>query len=131
MKALIDLGEPDASLESTGDNNPDGTIPLLLLAYIHPHSNATRLQIWDKIALLLSRGADVKARNSRGETCLHLALAKPGSWDLSDTKVTLILIISAEADVCADDNRGETVTDVAIRLGTSGMLDRGSSLLRY
>lgn len=30
MKALIDLGKPFISLETTGDNNPEETIPLLL-----------------------------------------------------------------------------------------------------
>ena len=128
MKALLDLGEPFISLESTGDNNPTGTIPLLLLAYLHDRDLGTSLQIPDKIALLLSRGANPKAINAEGETCLHLVLRhdphemfcwckdSSSTWDhVCKTKDILILMISAGADVCAIDEQGRSVSDVAIR----------------
>lgn len=129
MKALIDLGEPFISLECTGDNNPNGTIPLLLLAYTHSRGSAELFQTAGKVALLLSRGANVRAKNSQGETCLHLVLSphehsEPRCWcdddeayvwrHLCRTKDIVILMISAGADVCAIDEYGLSVTDIAI-----------------
>ena len=85
----------------------------------------------DKVGLLLTRGANVKARNDLGETCLHLVLFKPFHHDrdfLCDneshlrrhqyrTKDIVILMITAGADVCAVDEYGQSVSDVAIRSG--------------
>lgn len=129
MKALIDLGERFVSLESTGDNNPK--IPLLVLAYHHSKNYGNNCQISDKIALLLSRGANAKARNPRGETCLHLVFSNHGHhgdfcfcndesrlWPhLSQTTDIVILMISAGADVCAVDEQGRSVSDAAIQSG--------------
>ena len=137
MKALIDLGERFISLESTGDKSPEGTIPLLLLAYHHSQNWGESYQISDKIALILSRGADVKAKNSRGETCLHLAFLK-GCWynrerkvwqHLSDTtKDVVILMISAGAGVCAIDEQGRSVSDAA---ADSGQQSIWTEALKY
>ena len=125
MKALIDLGERFISLESTGDKRTDGTIPLLLLVYNHSQNWVGNYQISDKIALILSRGANVKAKNSRGETCLHLVFLgccwcnrEAKTWQhLSDTKDIFILMISAGADVCAIDEQGRSVSDAAAQSG--------------
>ena len=131
VKALVDLGEPLISLESTGDNDPRKRRPLLLLAEFHGYDSATHYQIPGKIALLLSRGAKVNARDSQGKTCLHLVLLYYNHrvdrcWsDDGDrlwrhqrrTKDIAILMITAGADVCAVDGRGESVSDVAIRSG--------------
>ena len=131
MKALIDLGEPFTSLESTGDNNPHGTIPLLLLVSVHSWIDSANCQTGDKIALILSRGANAKARDSQGETCLHLVFSKHhhhserGCWCeneagqhyFSETKDIVIMMISAGADVCAIDEQGKSVSDAAINSG--------------
>ena len=85
----------------------------------------------DKVGLLLTRGANVKARSSRGETCLHLVFEEhypSGAFCWCDnrsqlwrhrcrTKDIVILMITAGADVCAVDEEGESVSDVAIRSG--------------
>lgn len=75
MKALLDLGQPFISLECHSDNSDNSAIegtPLLLLAQIHSTKLYSNLQISDKIALLLSQGANVKATNALGKSCLHL-----------------------------------------------------------
>ena len=85
----------------------------------------------DKVGLLLTRGANVKARNSRGDTCLHLVFLEHHHWDdgcwcdygarlrrhQCRTKDIVILMITAGADLCAVDGEGESVSDVAIRSG--------------
>ncbi|KAL9065483.1 MAG: hypothetical protein Q9161_008188 [Pseudevernia consocians] len=72
VKALLDLGGRFISVDFTGDQFPNDTMPLQLLAYGHFMGQFLNSQI-DKIALLLSRGADVKARGFRGRTCLQLS----------------------------------------------------------
>ena len=131
LKSLMNLGEPFISLETTGDHNPAETTPLLLLAYYHTSPFIESVQIPDKIALLLNRGANVNSRNSRGETCLHLVcsgnshhehhclcawLASPCRFQryLPETRDILIMMISAGADVCAMDEEDRSVSDVAI-----------------
>ena len=99
----------------------------------------------DKVGLLLTRGANVKARSFHGDTCLHLVFL--GHHHLGHhhyvnsrrydyrvhgcqcdygarlrrhqcrTKDIVILMITAGADVCAVDGEGESVSDVAIRSG--------------
>lgn len=85
----------------------------------------------DKVALLLTRGANVKARNSQGQSCLHLILEEhdhlyPRCWcdDGSKwwrhqcrTKDIVILMLTAGADVCAVDEHGWSVSDVAMDSG--------------
>ena len=85
----------------------------------------------DKVGLLLTRGANVKVRTSRGKTCLHLVLSKHahhdrGCWCDNEsylrrhqyrTKDIVILMITAGADVCAVDEYGQSVSDVAMRSG--------------
>lgn len=126
VKALLDLGEPFISLESTGDDMPyESTTPLLLLAGFHAWYYYLSPLTPAKIAFLLRRGANAKARNPGGETCLHRVLrhnhrAKDCWCEISSrtwrylyqTKDILILMISAGADVCAIDKQGRSVSDV-------------------
>ena len=107
------------------------TIPLQLLAHCHARFLAGKCQIPDKIALLLSRGANVEARNHRGETSLHVVFwnhfARVGryspksevltEWHLSESIDIIILMCSAGADVCAIDDQGRSVSDAAIDSG--------------
>lgn len=130
MKSLLDLGEPFISLESTDGDSPEAMIPLLLLANIHTQVGGLRNRAPEKIALLLSRGANAKARNPIGETCLHAVLEHQHYYNerycrycwcnnrgtllyLHNTKDILILMISAGADVCAIDEQGRSVSDIA------------------
>ena len=121
MKALVDLGPPFISLESTGDNDPTENNPLLLLAHLHTGNYAYSYQVSWEIALLLSRGANVNARNSRRQTCLHMVFSgRPHIRDSSylrkyllQKKDILILYICAGADVYAVDEHGDSVSDVA------------------
>ena len=85
----------------------------------------------DKVGLLLDRGANVKAKNSHGETCLHLVFSKHCDWvgrcwcdnasrlwrHQCRTKDIVILLITAGADVCAVDGKGKSVSDAAIHSG--------------
>lgn len=120
MKALIDLGEPMISLESTGDDNPLSKIPLMLVAWYHgqvPHVFQKPMR--EKIALLLERGASVESRNSRGDTCLSLVIGYNKDDYYSKVMArnslmdVLVLMISAKADVCAINFHGESVSDIA------------------
>ena len=131
MKALLDLGEPSISLECSCCSIPRVQTPLLLLAYTQSMKYSFNCQAFDKIALLLSRGANVKATNPLGETCLHLVLKNPCPGDdhfwcrdevrarrqLSRIKDIAILMISAGADVCAIDEGGRSVSDIANHSG--------------
>ena len=104
------------------------TIPLHLLAHCDAMDYGTNCQITDKIALLLSRGANVDARNHRGETSLHVAFSnyspheEPGLWlrriqrHPSRSMDILILMCSAGADLCAIDNQGRSVSDAAFEV---------------
>ena len=130
VKALVDLGEPFISLEATVTNDRQGRTPLLLLADDHAEQWGGSYQIPGKIALLLSRGVKVNARDSSGGSCLHL-VSRHIHWEsrcpcgdeirwwrhLSMTKDILIMMISAGADVCAIDEDGESVSDVALCSG--------------
>ena len=86
----------------------------------------------DKIALLLSRGANVGARNHRGETSLHVLFLYHSTRDegsrwyddeartqlyLSETIDILVLMCTAGADVCAIDDQGRSVSDAAFDSG--------------
>ena len=134
LKALIDLGKPFISLESFDDSNPYESVPLLLLVRLHSEYWDANLQMLDKTELLLTRGANVKARNSRGQTCLHLAFLGHIHSSLCWCKIEfrlwvhryrttdlVILLITAGADVCAVDGEGESVSDVAIRSGQQAL----------
>lgn len=85
----------------------------------------------------------MKARDSRGRTCLHLVLSAHDHLErrcwfddggarlwrhLCKTKDTVILMISAGADVCAIDEEGYSVSDVAIN---SGQLALWTETLKY
>ena len=138
MKALLDLGQPFISLEchsDNSDNSPIEGIPLLLLAQIHSTKLSRNPQISDKIALLLSRGANVKATNALGKSCLHLTWLhhrhdKDSCWSRDGEKVRrhlcrtidiAILMISAGADVCAIDEEGWSVSDIAKQSGQQAL----------
>ena len=115
------------------DEDSEETIPLQKLAYHYIMPWKLNIYIFDKMALLLSRGADVKARNSRGETCLHRVLLRYDSVDdifchRSRTRDIMVLLITAGADVCAIDQKGYSVSDLAIR---SGHLDIWTEALKY
>lgn len=64
--------------------------------------------------VLLSRGADVNARNSAGVTPLMLAVSAPGK--LGSTAVTMLLSYRPELEV--EDGLGNTALHHAIRAGT-------------
>lgn len=98
MKALLDLGQPFISLEchsdnsDNSDNSPIEGIPLLLLSQTHSTKLSRNPQISDKIALLLSRGANVRATNALGKSCLHLIWIhhchdKDSCWSRDEEKV--------------------------------------------
>lgn len=53
------------------------------------------------VALLMSRGTDVNARNAQGETALWVA-----AWEANPAAVTLLLSLGARADIA--DARGRT-----------------------
>ena len=142
VKALIDLGKPFVSLESIDDNLPIETVPLLLLAYVHSQNFDANYQMPDKVGLLLTRGANVKARSARGKTCLHRVFSKHlhhdrDCWCLDGsllwrhqcrTKDIVILMITAGADVWAVDEYGQSVSDIAI---SSGQQTLWTEALKY
>lgn len=138
MKALLDLGQPFISVECHSDNSDNSEIegtPLLLLARIHSMKLSRSPQISEKIALLLSRGANVKATNALGQSCLHLTwrdlcLDKDNCWSRDEEKLRrhcfrtidiAILMISAGADVCAIDGKGWSVSEIAKQSGQQAL----------
>ena len=57
------------------------------------------------VKFLLSEGADVHAKNDRGETPLHVAAVRPGN---AEVRTTISLLFSKGADANAKDNEGNT-----------------------
>ncbi|KAL9104008.1 MAG: hypothetical protein Q9163_000986 [Psora crenata] len=123
VEALLNLGQPFVCLDSTQDANMIETIPLLLLANLYSQGTAKLYQIPDKIALFLSRGANVHLRNTERNTCAHIALSHHGDrfdprWqDAAHLKDIIRLMITAGADICAVNHDGLSVSDVAFRFG--------------
>ena len=84
----------------------------------------------------------MKAKNSHGETCLHLVFSKHCDsvgrcwcdnasrlWrHQCRTKDIVILLITAGADVCAVDGKGKSVSDIAI---CSGQQTLWTEALKY
>lgn len=69
-------------------------------------------------ALLLSSGADVRARNRRGSEPLHYAsVGQPGSghWDPAAQVATIVALLAAGADPNAPNEDGATPLHRAIR----------------
>ena len=120
MRAILDSDCPSISPNSTGADHIE-LPPLLTLAYMHS-SPCVECQTPDKIALLLARGADVNARDTLGNTCLHAVMdydplpdcvGKSRLERKDDLRDILMLMITAGADVYAINDNGETVSAIA------------------
>ena len=103
MRLLLDKGHVFIDLEAVDSY---GDIALLAAASSHEYRIEPDSRFY---RLLISRGAAVKARNSKtGESCLHHILS-----NRMENAETLIFLIKAGADVYAQDNRGRTVSEAA------------------
>lgn len=132
----MDHGAPFIDPNFLG-STPSGLTPILLLANTHARvctwGYSEMIDISDKIALLLCRGADVSRRDQVGNNCLHLAmdyfpLVAPSQvhskgeyariirqhLELEDI---LMLLVTAGADVYAIDDFGISISEVAINRG--------------
>jgi len=107
LRLLLDRGGYFVNLEAKDEF---GRTPLLLLARRFEIRIKTEM-----ISLLLSYGANVKAYDKFGETCLHATLS--GSMILPNAREALIILINAGADVNAEDNRGYSVSEYTYHKG--------------
>lgn len=62
--------------------------------------------------LLLTRGADLHARDNLGRTCLHISILNAPFREKREF-LSLVYLINSGADVFAVDNAGESVSDYA------------------
>ena len=123
MKALLDLGQPYVTANTT--NLVLNLPPLLSVAWNYYNNIGFPLDLHEKIFLLLGRGADVAARDSSGETCLHIILklnADMTKYDFrnyqeEEFRDILMCIVTAGADVYASDKDEHTVSQVACMSG--------------
>lgn len=65
------------------------------------------------IKLLIDRGANLMARDPKGDTCLHLALESVRNPRRVSEKASLLFMVKAGADVYAVNDKGISVSDVA------------------
>ena len=125
----MDYGQPYASA-----NHIEGYAlsPLLMLMRWHCSPATDTIQIPSKTALILSRGADCRIRDSNGNTCLHRFM-RYGRENMTvhrrpyenivisgydgELKDMFMLLITAGADACAQNNNGVTPSDIAHHLG--------------
>jgi hypothetical protein len=110
-------------------STPSNLTPILLLANTHAvvctWGYNDMIDISDKIALLLCRGADVSRRAEEGSNCLHLAMSYPALVVHSHSQIRqhlelediLMLLVTAGADVYAIDDFGISVSELAISYG--------------
>lgn len=122
----MDYGYPFASVNTIEGQSQS---PLLVLVDDHTKGYSSSYQIPDKIALLLSRGADCHVHDLHRNTCLHLVLCydsnEPGGrryrkfqnivvpgFD-GELKDILMLLITAGADVYKRNDHGNSPSDVA------------------
>ena len=122
MRAFLNLGSPFIGPNSTGETqaDPRKKYPLLGLCVIHRDGTARAFETAEKMALLLSRGADVNQRDSSGNTCLHivmdyspLALQNNNLERQNELRDILTLMVTSGADICAINNAKQTVLDIA------------------
>lgn len=102
---LLDLGNPFFSLEMHLDDY--ATTPLLYLC-------SGMVEYPYGIQALLTRGASTTARNSGGETCLHVYKSLRFILEyeqLMYSQVALLLLIDYGADVFAENKYGVSVSD--------------------
>lgn len=124
MKALLDLGQPYVSANSTIYSVVTGS-PLLVAANHYSNQLVGSLDLHEKIFLLLERGADIATLNNYGETCLHSVLgfyADMGNKEFQrhqeeELKDILMCMVTAEVDVYASNNHGRTVSQLACKYG--------------
>lgn len=125
---MLDHGHPFFSPNAIYTSDE---VPLLRLAACHRYGAYEAIQIPDKVALLLSRGAAADTHDSEGNTWLHLFMQyrteeypagrifqnkidKECDGELLDI---LMLLITAGADVHARNDYGESPSDIAYRWG--------------
>lgn len=126
MKAFLNLGSPFIGPNSTGATqaDPRQKYPLLVLCVTHRAGSVKAFETAEKIALLLTRGADVNQRDSSGNTCLHivmdyspLALRINNLERQNELRDILTLIVTSGADICATNNAKQTVLDIVNHFG--------------
>ena len=83
----------------------------------------------DRVAMLLERGADVRAHNAKGETVLH-AIFSRRNWRLD--LGLIMLLVQEGADLNAIDDRGWTPLHAAAERGrreaVEFLLDKGADM---
>jgi len=122
---MLDNGKPFFSASNILGSDK---VPLLVLAACHVSATSYPYQIPDKLALLLSRGANPHVRDDNGDTCLHIVMhydhpreeiidrvfqnTVDDKYD-GELKDILLLLMTAGADVYARNNYAETPSDIA------------------
>ncbi|KAF7503129.1 hypothetical protein GJ744_004271 [Endocarpon pusillum] len=105
LQLILDLGTSFIDLERKDEW---GDTPLLRLAMMSDVECKPA-----KYDLLLTRGADIKARNNKGKNCLHILMESVFDCESSDEQEALVLLIRKGADVNAVDNFGDSIAKTA------------------
>ena len=107
-KQMLDIGHAFIDLEDRDDQGRT-----ILLQYLS--SECLEFPGRSIVRLLFAKGADLQARDSQGNSCLHLCIGS--FWDScsapSNRLMTLLTLIQGGADVFARNSNGESVSDVA------------------
>jgi hypothetical protein len=126
VQALLDLRHPCVSANAPIGLTFNYEEPPLLSVAEHFHCLFDHsLDMHEKVFLLLSRGADIAARNGTGETSLHTVLRFHASMEKSGFRVyqeekfkdILMCMVTAGADVSASDDYRNTVSQTAVEYG--------------
>jgi hypothetical protein len=108
IRTLLDRCSESITTEMIANH---GTTPLFL------HCSGVRYTV-ESFSYLLSRGADIRARDFTGRTCLHEAArylyghVGQGTYHLQQVRSALAYLIRHGADIAALDNEGKSVSEV-------------------
>ena len=129
----MDLGSPFIGPNHTGSVlDCAESYPLLELAVSFSGIFGDSMDLANKFALLLTRGADANQKDSTGRNCLHYALrlhsrSRSSTWSefkteiLDELKDILMLAITAGADIYAMAEDGDTPHLTARQMGLAEM----------
>ncbi|KAI0856822.1 ankyrin [Xylaria cubensis] len=87
---------------------PNGCTPLLEMCENYGTSFSA-----ENFSFLLKRGANIKARDTRGRTCLHICLSSLRDLRVSEQHEAIVFLIQNGADIDARDDDGKTVHEIA------------------
>ena len=115
LRLLLDLGRDFIDIE---EKDKFGRTALLRMLQ---WSSYEIVDIFGKVDLVLTRGANPQSRSKEGMSCLHYCIKMVNK---SRCLKVLVLLMNAGADPCAEDNSGQSVTECAYKTPIEGWIYR-------